>query len=249
MEEKSDSESSLKIVSVKGEFYSLCTTDKFKKYVRDAVNDELFWRDIIQRLSIGNTIQTELNSRLPSQVQNEARRVVSEMVTQKLNDYTHNQLPSHVSKELSLQITNFLTNHVQMNQILTYHSEQLSQKLLQIATDTLNRLVNEPQYQMTTNAHLQAMQQKCDGKISDIQIACNNQLSANSQKFNIQLDQMKQTANTEMAQLKDKLEKLDKQNKKLVQLEGETSSLRWMLGGVTTIFSVVVISMFYTMKR
>lgn len=248
MEEKSATSTTCTLVVVKDEILSFSQTDKFRKAVRTAVNDEMFWRDIINRLCIGTTVQSELDSRVPPLVQNEARRVVNDMVTDKLNNYTKFQIPAHVAKELLTQITNFLANHIEMNKILTSHSETMKQELLKVATDTLNKLVNESEYQVVTNAHLQAVDQKCDGILSKVHTACNQQLTTNSQAFTSQLTLMQQANNVEVDKLKDKTNQVDRLTGKLTNLEREISSLRWLFGSATTVLSIVVLGLFY-MKR
>lgn len=236
------------VINVNGAIVEFCTTDKFKKYVRQAVNDQMFWRDMLQQISINSLVQTELNNKLPTQVQNEAQKIVTNMVMTKLNDYTNNQLPSHVAKELNAQVTSYLNNNVAMQNILAYHSTNLTNELMRIATETLNKLVAEPQYQMTTNAHLNVMQEKCNRQLAAIETSCNNQLAANSLAFNKQLVELKEKNEREMASLKASLDKVDKLNKKISYLESYNSSTRWMIGGLTALCVGIGSGLYYLNK-
>lgn len=141
------------------------------------------------------------------------------MVVQKLKDYTQHEIPSHVAKELTLQITNYLSNHIQMTQIINFHIEQLNLRLTQTATETLNKLMNEPQFHLTTKAYLDAIQQKGDLKLLEVETYCNQQLTRNYEQFSNQLIQLKRTNDKELSDLKDGLIKLDNVEKQLSKYE------------------------------
>lgn len=241
---------------------TFCSTDEFKKLVQEAVNDRLFWNNIIQQLSLENLVQKEIALRLPSQektLRDKIKLSVNDMVAGKLRDFQRDQIPLTVAKELCGQITAFLTNHVQMSQIIQYHSDQLNLRLTETATRTLNKLVNEPEYHMTTTAHLNAISQKGDLKILEIQSDCNQQLNTNNLQFAEQLRQLKNTNDKELDELKDNLTMLKSLNKEfnnykmftsnhercITLLNDKVTTLQWLLGTCIFAFSGAL----YLMRR
>lgn len=244
----------MEIVVKKSEesFTAFCSTNEFKKLVKEAVNDEMFYSRIIQQLSIGNLVQQELNSKLPSlqeTLKAKTKVLVGALTTEKFREYSQNQIPSCVAKEISSQIDKFLSNNIQVLQMVDFHTNQLNSKLTQTATETLVKLVNEPQYQIVTSTHLSAMDQKCELKIFEIQTACNQQLTNNYSKFTDQLKELKQTNDKELSQLKGGLkelkdldanfsnyrmkstQRLNVLNDRIIMLEQQsTNVLKWLIG-------------------
>src|SRR3990170_8794571 len=81
-------------------FIAFCSTNVFKKLVKDAVNDEIFWGHIIQQLSLSNLVQNELNTKLPiyeKSTKDKVKILVNEMITKSLNDFSQHQIPSSVA--------------------------------------------------------------------------------------------------------------------------------------------------------
>lgn len=218
-----------------------------KTVVIEIMNDQLFLRNMIQQLSLENLIQKELNNKLPDHTKSIKEKVkthVHDIVNNKLKDFQRDTIPSLVAKELTNQITAFLNNHTQMNQLIEYHTNQLNAALTDTARKTLSDLVNEPQYHLTTTAHLTSMSTKCDLKILEIQSVLNQQLSNNYQSFDEQLKALKNTNNRELSELKDHLQETKQLNKdfstykvntscnnqSIQNLQTQVTTLQWLLG-------------------
>jgi hypothetical protein len=144
------------------------------------------------------------------------------------NNFISYSFPGNIANEINKQLPGYL-NNVQMQQILTNHSHNLNQTLLSPASETLNRLVNEPQYQVVTTAHLNSIQQKCDNKIVEIRDIYEVKLQENNRTLLAQIRDMKSSYESNITQLKDKLDNVNKLVNKVSQLGDENSSLRWML--------------------
>ena len=55
------------LVNINGQIVAFCKTNDFTNYVRQSINNEMFWRDLLQRYSITDMVQSELNNKLPNQ--------------------------------------------------------------------------------------------------------------------------------------------------------------------------------------
>ena len=190
------------LVNINGTLVAFCQTSDFKKYVRDAVNNEMFWRTLLDTWRIDSKIKDEVNNQLSNTnkirdiAKTEAHSVTDKLVKNQLDNYTMFQIPSHVSKALSEQITGFLNNNIQMNQILSQHSQNQNQSLYNSAMETLNRIVNEPQYHMVTTAHLGAIDMKFNKSLQCIEERANSELARHTESFNNQLHEFnKKVAN------------------------------------------------------
>lgn len=224
----------------------------YKKLVREIVNDE-FLNNTIHRLSINNLVQAE---------QKRFKSTIKQLVKDQLSEYSL-KLPIYVAKELKSQVTDFLSNNVQVLQLVNYHTDQLSLRLTQTASQTLEKLVNEPEYQMTTNAHLDALDKKCDIKIVDIQNLFHNQLTLNGKLFDDQLTTLKKTNDQELSELKEGLSKLNTLNNdfslyrmnsaqqqkaanaRIKKLESTVTIAGWLIGTTVT----VTLGLLYLLKR
>lgn len=235
------------------------TTDSntIRNIVNEVVSDQLFLRNIIQQLSLENCVQKELGLKLPSHVQrikDKVKTYVHEITNTKLTDFQRDTIPSQVAKELTNQITAFLNNNTQMNQIIDYHTTQLNKVLTDTASRTLAELVNEPQYHLTTNAHLNAMDTKCDLKILEIQSVLNQQLTNNYQFFNEQLTSLKNTNDRELKELKDTLQDVKQfkndfssykvitshHDKHIKEVNDKVTSLQWLFGISIVVFGTAL---------
>lgn len=190
---------------------TFCKQDQFRSYVRQAINDELFFKDILAKLNMNDTIDTKLDkkipkqvkneldkilpamvetkveSKVPKQVKNELDRILPALVEAKILQYITNQFPAQVMKEISTQLPNYLNNNYAMQQLLNNHQNDLSYALEEKAREIINKIVNDPQYHVITSAHLAAIDEKCNQKINEIQSNASQQLFNNHNNFTTQL--------------------------------------------------------------
>ena len=261
--EMPNNKTSVDLINVNGQIVAFCQTNDFEKYVKKVINDELFWRDLFQTFNIKPLVQNELNDKVPTLVKNEANKVIKELtkdmnklVKDQLDNYTQFQIPSHVSKALADQITGFLNNNTQMNQILIQQSNALNQQLYNSATDILTKLVNEEQYHQLTNLHISAINSKCDEALKNQQGDANRQLSSQDRTFNLKLNQMQQQVSSELVtitqaneQIKEQKSKLEKQQSKLEKMEKTVSSLTFTINILGLGLAIVTGVGFYLFKR
>jgi hypothetical protein len=214
---------------------SFCQQEQFKKAVRDAVNNELFWREVLKSM-LGNNIETKIDNKL-SDFKDRLKDTTSKLVDDLVKSYTKNKLPKTVATEvkdqLDKQITTYLNNNPQMIQLLSAHAKVLEETLYQSAKDTLDRLTNEEQYHSVTTSHLQNMTARCE-------LTMNNQLSTNIYKFNDQLKCQQQDFDKTIVYMNDKtnktLENFNNFNDRAKMLEKKIEDLQtW-----STIQSVII---------
>ena len=222
----------VKLANINGEIIAFCKTSDFKRYVRDAINDEIFWRNILKTYSVSSMVQSELNNKIPTQVQNEANKIVSSMVQDKLNNYTQFQIPAQVAKALSEQINNFLNNNAQMNQILATHSETLNLQLYNNAMKTLHEIVNEPQYHLVTNEHIKAIKSKYEDSLRIMDADARRQITQNEASFRSQLEGFRHQVDSETKSLTETRVKLGQAENRIVDLDNKLSSFKTLFGVV-----------------
>lgn len=262
------------VVNINGQLVAFCQTTDFKTYVRKAVNDELFWRDILNTYSISSMVQNELNNKLPTQVKSETLLVVNKMVSEQntkvsdqLESYTRIQIPSHVSKALQDQMTGFLNNHVQMNQILAQHSENLKQNFMQYsasldqnlrdsAARALSEVTNDPQHYALAQQHITIQNQKFEialvnqnKQFNDNLIAHNGQINEYVKKVNEHVNRELQTVTEANKKVEEQTKVIEKQNKKIDKLEQHIGSLQMYFGIFAVVSGMAFTGIGYLMRR
>jgi len=219
---------------INGEIVAYCKTNDFTQAVRRAVNDEMFWRDLLQRSNISMLVQNEMNNKLPSSVSQEVRNIVPRMVQDQLDNYTRIQIPNQVAKNLSDQISVYLNNNQQMQQILHNHSDKLNTELDSSARDILNQVTNEEKYQTVTNSHIDNMNNR-------FTINTNTQLAQQQGEFNSNLQMMKNQVNNEIKNFIDTNNKVKDQEITINNLKHDIGHLQNAIGGLFIFISVITI--------
>jgi myosin heavy subunit len=218
-----------KLSIIDGQIVAFCKTNDFTTQVRQAVNDELFWRMILQKYSVDSIVQAELNTQVPVRVQYEVQSIVPKIVRDQLDNYTKIEIPSHVAKSMSEQISGFLNNHNQMTQLLLEHSNTLNSQLEISATQTLDRLTNEEKYHEVTNSHLSNITKRFDQQIIEFSKVTQAQLVRHQSIFNDELIKMQQQVNKE-------IQALAEASDKLVEMEHQLSIFKWLVSGMAVVF-------------
>jgi len=239
---------SCELVNLNGQLVAFCKTTDFKTSVQKAIDDKLFWHDLLQRYSIENMVQNELNTKIPQQVKSEANKVVkdlvkdqNQLVKDQLENYTKFQIPSHVAKALSEQIANFLNNNVQMNQILSQHSVGLNQQLYNSATDILTKVVNEDQFHQVTNLHISAANTRFDEALIKQNSDANKQFALQDKTFSSKLSDMQKQVNSEIQSLTSANEKIRDQQSKLDRHQDKIDNLEKHVSSVSTTLNFVAL--------
>jgi hypothetical protein len=216
---------------------NFCQEATFKRYVRDAINTEFFWRDILQNLQFKNDIDNRVDSKM-SDIKDKIRLSTTNLVNEKLELYTKSQLPNNILYELNRQLPDQLskqlpayldTNH-KMQTILNTHIDNLTTELYNSAKETLDKLTNEEQYHSITTSHLNSMAVRYNESVD-------NQLDKNNAKFNEQLSSHESKTNAliqdVISNVNKSLEKFDNFNKnadnmalRLTKLEKKIESMK-----------------------
>jgi hypothetical protein len=165
---------------------------EFTKAVREAVNDELFWRNLLEKYDLSK----------------KQEKKVKKLVQEQLDQYTNNQIPSHVSKNFSL----FLNNNIALNLILREHEEKLRNELTVKAREILDQITNEEQYQQVTTSCLRNMENRFKDELNSQNNSFHEFLLFSEKKINDEISLLKET------------------NKKLEAQETEIRYIKYGLG-------------------
>jgi hypothetical protein len=209
-----------------------CQGSDFKKYVRQAVSDEFFWRDCFAKLNLSDTIETKLSNKLPAQVRDEINKILPNLIETKFLQYVNNQLPAQVLKEINNQMPTYLNNNYQMQVILANHIATLQTTLDTDVRAILHRIVGGPEYHDITQAHLNTMHMMGQDKLNDITNNISEQTRQHISNADRQINDIKSTIKTDLVQLSNSLGKVDALTQKINNVE--TSVFKWGVGGVVT---------------
>ncbi|XWV26962.1 hypothetical protein QJ857_gp0087 [Tupanvirus soda lake] len=235
-------------INVNDTIVSFCQGSSFKNYVRQAINDEMFWRDLFTNMNLNNNIDNRLVTKIPDHVKRELERILPEMMRTRYLDYIVNQFPGQVSKEINNQIPNYLNNNYQMQQILDTHKSSLKQQLESTVRDILDRISNDPKYQEVVEAHLQTIDNNGTQKIKEISNNAYAQLKSIRSDFNQELDRMKNEVDTNMSELSSQLSELQNIKRDLNDLKekqkNDINNTYWMYGGTLGMWIAIAICLF-----
>lgn len=132
-----------------------------------------------------------------------------------------------------------------MQQILQQHSIELNQQLVDAAHTVLDRVVQEEQYHTMTNRLSAAITQRSEDNLNRLNNEANRRLNANDAEFRVALSQMQNQVSSQLQQVSESNRRLDSQDEKIKQLQGELSSLRWVVGICTgSAVAVAAIALF-----
>lgn len=212
-------------VPVETEIISFCQKEMFKSYVRDAINNEMFWRDIFDRYRVESRVDNHLSSKVP--------QLVRDNVT-----YT---LPGLVVEQLGKQLPTYLNQNIEMQRILTDHAQRLNQTLETSARTHLQKIVNEDQYHEVHKAFFDAINSRTNTVINEIK-----------QNGQTAINMMQQQCDQRLSHFSEQVGKLDgfeRSTKELEQkvsnLEYRTSSLLWCWGLTVGVLGGII---FHLMK-
>ncbi len=217
-----------------------CQSNSFKRYVRQAINDEIFWRDLLNNININNNIDNRLTSKLPDQVRHQLECMLPNMMEARYLNYIINRFPNQVSKEISNQLPVYLNNNYQMQQILDAHKISLKEKLELTVREILDKISNDPKYQEVVNSHLSAIDHNAEQKLDEITSNANTQLTNIQTFFDNQMKVMKKRVDenlSEFINLKKEVEQLKLEQK------NDTKQLKWIIYGSIVCSSILTVIM------
>lgn len=196
-------------------FARYCRTDDFRRYVRDAVKNELFWKEFSDQFKISAQVQNETQLQVNNLVPNVARAEV----TKELNL----RLPNAVVAELGRHVPNYLDNNYQMQEILKNHSVKLNQDLEKTARTHLEKISAEDQYHEITKTYTDAITTKGNDAIS----AFNQNNKSAIDTFNTlsaaKIFELKTRYNSEFETFQTQINKVEALEKKVAKLENDNT--------------------------
>ena len=182
------------------EFIKLARTEVFKQYVRQAVNDELFWNQLFENNRIKSQVKTHLTKNIPK----------------KVNEYLSTNLESMVSKNIRNLLPDYLRNNVQMQQILANHTVELNNKLSQSAKDIVNEIVNDEEYHVINKAYFDAFNNRGDTAI--------NTMKQNGQR---NIREINDRCENKMKSLTSEINNIRDMKKRMNDLENSNQNLKY----------------------
>lgn len=213
---------------------SFCEGSNFRKYVRSAINDELFWRDIVAKMNLSTTIDDRLSSKLPSETRTQIEKMLPDMLKVRFIEYITEKFPAQVTREIKAQLPEYLNNSYQMQEILNKHKIALTEQLDATVRKIMEKIVNDPAHQEVCNAHLAAIDYKGELKINEISQKAESQMRDNKSRFDQELSQMKVSVSQEMFELKNSLSEVKLLNQRIETMnrkhEKEITNLKWLAG-------------------
>jgi hypothetical protein len=177
---------------------NFCREDAFKRYVREAINTELFWRDILSNINFNNNMETKMKEKI-SNFKDKIENSVRNIIETQLNSYKAKDIPYAVSDEVEKQIpkqlpthlSKYLDNNYEMRKILNDHIQSVTTVLYNSCKETLDKLTNDEQYHEITNSHIKNITDRCNSSVDF-------QLRQNTNNFNSQLSQQTKIFNDTM---------------------------------------------------
>lgn len=211
---------------------AFCKDDDFKTYVRQAISNEMFWRDLLTKLNLSNEIRTELNTQVPNLVRTELDRTMPNLVKSRIIEYLNDNLEKMIAKEMKSQLISYLENSPQMQKILTDHIRDITNILETKVREILAQIIDDPQYHVITSVHLQKMENKCEVQIDNALKKLDSRADESDKK-------MKQI----ISALQEKLNKLDNTasevthlREKYSKMKKQISILNWGMGGMFILY-------------
>ena len=240
--------SGCQVFNIDDKLVTFCKGTDFKTYVKQAINDELFWRDIFSRWNLSDSIENKLNNKLPLHVKSEVERILPGIFETKFLQFMTYQFPAHVSKEINSQMPLYLNNNHTMQQILDTHKASLKSLLEKSVTEIMDRIVTDPKYNEVVNAHLSSIDAKGIETLKEIMDNAANQLATNNATFNSKLAEMKSKMDTEMSNLRSELSNLSELKNKMEKMEKrykkDITNLQWIIASAIIVVPVVAYILF-----
>ena len=240
---------SLNYINFNNDIVSFCQGNSFKRYVRQAINDEMFWHDLFNNMNINNNIDNRLAVIIPEKVKYQLESILPNMMETRYLNYITNRFPGQVAKEINNQFPIYLDNNYQMQQILDIHKKSLRQQLESNVREILDRICLDPKYQEVVNSHLATINHNAKQKIDEIESNAEIQSNTIKQEFNREMVYMKNHMNQNLSSLTMQLSEMASLKKELIDIKekqkNEVNKLQWIIAGTTalclTAISIVAI--------
>lgn len=209
-----------------GDSITFYTDTRFKTYVRQAIEEQSYWNNLVSKINISHQIDEKLKYDLPDKVNSEMERKLPNMLDNKMNYYYLTILPTQVANQLDTQITKYVNNNFQFQNILEKHKSDLNQQLEIGAKKILTEVVDDPNYHKITTEHLNAIDKKGEQKITQISKTAENKFTSIDEKFNDNIKNMKHDVENTLSSLKQSLNSVARLEKEVQTLKNDVASLK-----------------------
>lgn len=165
--------------------------------VKSILRDELFWRDILNKLQIDAQVLTSLRLQLP--------REIESLLPSLLRTQLDSVLPNSVRQQIEFQMPLYLQNNSSFQNILNTHSQRLNTELETKATNILDKLVKDDKYNEITKAHLKSITNKSDDVFKNIESRSQTQYDVMNNKVNTAIEKIQNLYKQDIAKLQDEV--------------------------------------------
>jgi hypothetical protein len=208
-------------------FITFCETDNFKKYVRSAISDQLFWNNLLQEMNMSTYIKNEIADRLPDKVKVEINKIVPDKIEKELNHFSRYRIPECVSEQLKKQMTDYLNNDLKMQQLMTVHSNKLEEELQIKAKQILDRVTNEEQYHVVTNSHIENMKKRFEDQLAEFNRTMDWNIATYNTMLQVLTSNVHDQVDRELLQTRECTNKVNALDEQLKQLKKENNT-HWL---------------------
>ena len=237
------------LIEVDNRLATFCTSNDFRVYVKQAINDELFLRDLFSKLNLSEMLESKLNAKVPRYVKDEVENILPRIFETKMLQYMVSQFPANVSKEINNQLPVYLNNNYQMQQILETHKSSLKILLEKTVNEIMERIVSDPRYNEVVSLHLAAIDRKGEETLREIVNKAANVIQQNQSKYQEQFDMIRSKIDNKLITLETELSKVADLKKKLGDIddkyERKVSNLQWCVGflvAVPMVYGLVLLA-------
>lgn len=212
---------------------NFCAEEAFKNYVKNVVNNELFWKELFQK----GQMDDKINNKIDKKISN-VKKENNDEIAKKFNEFIVMQLPLHLNNALNnqlpgqllKQLPTFLGNDCTMQKLLTDHRNNVSNQMDREFTERMNGITNDDKYHEITRSYLDNVTNRGETQIKD-QLAENNrklsnQLQDNAQKFDTTMSEMKYLVNNSLSKVNGVNEAMSNLNGDLGKLKKEVKQLK-----------------------
>lgn len=232
--------------------------DRFKRYIKSVVCDELFYRTFFDDVRLTNKIDYKMNS-LKSDIRNDTERqtklivqsLIPALVPELVQTNVKLYLSSNVAREMANQLPNYLNNNHQMQQMLVDHQIRLEQALTLKLTELITNIVNDDQYHTVNRAYFDAFRHKGDSEINTFNVRGTNAVTVVRTNGETAIRELQARYENSFRQLNDNLNESNRLKTELADLRtkfndhvNSTNNIMFVMGCVSAVALFVGVSRF-----
>lgn len=206
------------------EFTAFCSRAEFKSYVREAIDDKLFWDRILNTYRVQALVDNRMNEITPQKVRQSLPIAGSNCLWQSLDQV----LSGLVAKEILCQLPNIVGSDYRMQKLLEKHTDDLRYALETESRKIVTRIVTDEGYHEINRIYFQTFSDKGDKNIRDFNTRANAIIQSTKADFEQQLHNLTSALNT-----------VDKYQRTLDDMESQITFLKFAVFGLTVSFAAL----------